>query len=45
MTEFSFAGRDIIVLGERDGIGGPALAEIAASMGGTVVLSATECFV
>jgi len=45
LDDFSFEGREIIVLGERDGIGGPALAEIAASMGGTVVLSATECFV
>jgi hypothetical protein len=45
VTDFSFAGREIIVLGERDGVDGPALSEIAASMGGTVVMSATECFV
>jgi glycine reductase len=45
MDEFFFAGRDVIVLGERDGIGGPALAEIAASWGGNVIFAATECFV
>jgi hypothetical protein len=39
LDNFSFEGREIIVLGERDGIGGPALAEIAASLGGNVVLS------
>jgi len=38
-------GRDVIVLGERDGIAGPALAAVVESAGGHVVLSSTECFV
>lgn len=38
-------GRDVIVLGERDGIAGPALAAVVESAGGHVVLMSTECFV
>ena len=45
MSEFDFAGRRVIALGERDGISGPALAAVVDASGGTVVFSATECFV
>jgi len=39
------AGRDVVALGERDGISGSAIAEVVKASGGTVVFSATECFV
>jgi Glycine reductase complex selenoprotein A len=45
MSAFSLQGRDVIVLGERDGIGGVALSELVTSMGGTVALAETQCFV
>ena len=38
-------GKKIIVIGDRDGIPGPAIAECAQSAGADVVYSATECFV
>jgi glycine/sarcosine/betaine reductase complex component A len=41
----SLEGRDVIVLGERDGIAGPALAAVIESGGGRVALSETQCFV
>lgn len=40
-----FANKQVVVLGERDGIAGPAIEKCVQSAGGTVVLSATECFV
>ncbi len=40
-----FNGKQIVVLGERDGIAGPAIADCVKSAGGHVVFSATECFV
>ncbi len=40
-----FDGKQIVVLGERDGIAGPAIAECVKSAGGNVVFSSTECFV
>ena len=40
-----FDGKQIVVLGERDGIAGPAIAACIKSAGATVVFSATECFV
>ena len=40
-----FNGKQIVVLGERDGIAGPAIAACVKSAGGNVVFSATECFV
>jgi len=36
---------DVIALGERDGVAGPAIAACAHAAGSEVVLSATECFV
>jgi glycine reductase len=38
-------GRKVIALGERDGISGQAIEACATAAGGTVVFSATECFV
>jgi glycine reductase len=40
-----FEARSMVVLGERDGIAGPAIQECIEAAGGTVVFSATECFV
>ena len=37
--------RKIVALGERDGVSGPAIAACVEAAGGTVVFSATECFV
>ena len=37
--------KQVIALGERDGISGPAIATIAKAAGATVVFTATECFV
>ena len=34
-----------IVVGERDGVSGQAIAACVEAAGGTVVFSATECFV
>ena len=38
-------GRRVIVLGERDGVQGGAIAHCAARAGGQVVLEKTYCFV
>lgn len=40
-----FEGKQVIVLGERDGISGAAIAVCVEAAGGTVAFSATECFV
>jgi glycine reductase len=40
-----FDGKQIVVLGERDGIAGPAIAACVKEAGGNVAFSATECFV
>jgi len=40
-----FDGKQVVVLGERDGIAGPAIAECVKSAGGTVAFASTECFV
>jgi hypothetical protein len=37
--------RKVIVIGDRDGIPGQAIALCAESAGGDVVFSSTECFV
>ncbi len=37
--------RQVIALGERDGISGPAIAACAEAAGATVAFVATECFV
>jgi glycine reductase len=41
----SFRDRSIVVLGERDGISGPALAAVVESMGARVIFQETACFV
>jgi len=38
-------GKRAIVLGERDGVPGPAIAECLVSAGAEVVYASTECFV
>ncbi len=38
-------GKKAIVIGERDGVPGPALAACAKSAGAEVVYSITHCFV
>ena len=38
-------GRKAIVIGDRDGVPGPAIAECVKTAGGDVVFSSTECFV
>jgi hypothetical protein len=38
-------GKKIIVIGDRDGIPGPAIAQCVESAGAEVVFSSTECFV
>ena len=38
-------GKKVIIIGDRDGIPGPAIAECATSAGADVVYSSTECFV
>jgi betaine reductase len=40
-----FEDRQVIALGERDGVPGPAIAACVAAAGGTVAFVATECFV
>lgn len=38
-------GKTVIALGERDGIQGPAIAEVARSAGAADVIPFTQCFV
>ena len=38
-------GKKVIVLGERDGVQGPAIAKCVRDAGAEVVLEATHCFV
>ena len=40
-----FDNKQIVVLGERDGIAGPAIAACVKGAGADVAFSATECFV
>ena len=40
-----FDGKKIIIIGDRDGIPGPAIEECLKTTGAEVVYSATECFV
>ena len=37
-------GKKVIIIGDRDGIPGDAIAECAVSAGAEVVYSSTECF-
>jgi glycine reductase len=38
-------GKQVIAIGERDGVPGPALARCARGAGAEVVLELTHCFV
>ena len=38
-------GKKTIIIGDRDGVPGPAIAECVKTAGGEVVFSSTECFV
>ncbi len=38
-------GKNVAVIGDRDGIPGPAIEECIKKAGATVVFSTTECFV
>ncbi len=40
-----FDGKQVIVIGERDGIAGPAIAACVKAAGASVAYVATECFV
>lgn len=40
-----FDGKQVIVIGERDGIAGPAIVSCVEAAGGKVAFVATECFV
>ena len=37
--------KKVIIIGDRDGIPGPAIEECVKTAGGIVVYSSTECFV
>ncbi|EHM45442.1 glycine reductase complex selenoprotein A [Yokenella regensburgei] len=39
------SSKKIIILGDRDGVPGPAIEECMRSAGAEVVFSTTECFV
>ena len=38
-------GKKVIIIGDRDGVPGPAIDACAISAGAEVVFSSTECFV
>ena len=38
-------GKKVIIIGDRDGVPGPAIAECFKTAGGEIVFSSTECFV
>jgi glycine/sarcosine/betaine reductase complex component A len=40
-----FEGKQVIVIGERDGVAGPAIAACVQAAGAPVAYVATECFV
>ncbi len=40
-----FDGKKVIIIGDRDGIPGPAIEECLKTTGAEIVYSATECFV
>ena len=40
-----FKGKKVIAIGERDGIQGTAISQVAESLGAEVVFNITQCFV
>jgi glycine reductase len=43
--EMEIKGKKVIIIGERDGIQGPAIEACVKSAGGEPVLTQTQCFV
>lgn len=39
------AGKKVVIIGDRDGVPGDAIAQCAETAGAEVVFSSTECFV
>ena len=39
------AGKKLLILGERDGVPGPAMEECLKDSGAEILFSVTECFV
>ena len=44
-TMGKLAGKKLVLLGERDGVPGPAIEACLKSTGAEIVFSGTECFV
>ena len=40
-----FEGKKVIIIGDRDGVPGPAIEECVKSAGAEIAFSTTECFV
>jgi glycine/sarcosine/betaine reductase complex component A len=40
-----FEGKRVIIVGERDGVPGPAIANCVTAAGGKVMFATTDCFV
>jgi betaine reductase len=40
-----FDGKTVVIIGDRDGIPGPAIEECIKTTGAEVAFSSTECFV
>jgi glycine/sarcosine/betaine reductase complex component A len=40
-----FKGKKVIIVGERDGVPGPAIAQCITAAGGDIAFMTTECFV
>lgn len=38
-------GKKVVIIGDRDGIPGPSIAECVKTAGAEIVYSSTECFV
>jgi glycine/sarcosine/betaine reductase complex component A len=43
--QMDFKGKRVIIVGERDGVPGPAIAKCVLAAGGEVAFMTTECFV
>jgi len=44
-VKIMFQGKKAIVIGERDGVPGPAIAQCLSAAGAEIVYTTTECFV
>lgn len=45
MDKSFFENKKICILGDRDGIPGPAIAACMETIGGEIIFTSTECFV